>query len=89
MDMLHIMLNCDVEDVPDFSSRDIYIYIYINGARDLSGGMRDWQSREPAFDSSSRYRFEVWAFLFSPRRPSSLSCINEYQAKYSAGNVSE
>ena len=34
MDMLHIMLNCDVEDVPDFSSRDIYIYIYV--ARGIS-----------------------------------------------------
>ena len=24
------------------------------------------------------YRFKIWAFTFSPRRPSPLSCINEY-----------
>ena len=35
------------------------------------------------------YRFEVWSFSFSPRRPSSLSCINEQQAVDGGGNVSE
>ena len=35
------------------------------------------------------YRFEVWAFSFSPRHPSSLSCINEYLAIGSGGNVSD
>ena len=35
------------------------------------------------------YRFEVWAFWFSPRCHSSLSCINEYLAIDSGGNVSE
>ena len=35
------------------------------------------------------YRFEVWAFLFSSRRLSRLSCINEYLAIDSGGNVSE
>ena len=32
--------------------------------------------------------FEAWAFSFSPRRPGSLSCINEYLAIDSGGNVS-
>ena len=35
------------------------------------------------------YNFEVWAFLFSPRCPSSLSCTNEYQAIDGGGNVSK
>ena len=35
------------------------------------------------------YLFEVWAFSFSPRCPSSLSCINAYLAIDSGGNVSE
>ena len=35
------------------------------------------------------YRFEVWAFSFSPQCPSSLSCINEYLAVVDGGgNVS-
>ena len=33
------------------------------------------------------YRFEVWAFSFSPRCPNLLSSINEYLAI--GGNVSE
>ena len=42
------------------------------------------------------YRFKVWAVSFSPRRPSSLSCINEYLGGLrlaigldGGGNVSE
>ena len=35
------------------------------------------------------YHFRVWAFLFSPRPLSSLSCINEYLAIDSGGNVGE
>ena len=35
------------------------------------------------------YCFEVWAFSFSSRRLSRLSCINEYLAIDSGGNVSE
>ena len=34
-------------------------------------------------------RFEVWAFSFSSRRLSRLSCINEYLAIDSGGNVSD
>ena len=39
------------------------------------------QSREPWFESSLCYRFEVWAFSVSPRRLrlSLFSCINEYR----------
>ena len=32
-------------------------------------------------------RFGHWAFSFSPRRPSSLSCVNEYMAIDSGGHV--
>ena len=35
------------------------------------------------------YHFETWAFSFSPLTPRSLSCINEYLAIDSGGNVSE
>ena len=35
------------------------------------------------------YFFDVWAFSFSPRLPSSLSCINESLATFNGGNVSE
>ena len=35
------------------------------------------------------YCFVVWTFLFSPRCPSSLSCINENLAIDGGGNVSE
>ena len=48
------------------------------------------QTREPGFELAfAVYRFEVWAFSFSPRRPSSPSCINEYMAIDSGGTVSE
>ena len=46
--------------------------------------MPDSQSREPGFESSLCYRFEVWPFPFSP-----LGCVNEYLAIDSGGNVSE
>ena len=35
------------------------------------------------------YCFEVWAFSFYTRCPSSLSCMNEYLAIDSGGNVSD
>ena len=52
------------------------------------GRMPDSQSREPGFEPRC-YRFEVWAFSFTSRRLSRLSCINEYLAIDSGGNVSE
>ena len=52
------------------------------------GRMPDSQSREPGFEPHC-YRFEVWAFSFTSRRLSRLSCINEYLAIDSGGNVSE
>ena len=33
--------------------------------------------------------FHAWAFSFSPRRPSSISSINEYLAMDGGGHVSE
>ena len=47
------------------------------------------QSREPGLESSLWYSFSVWAFSFSPRRLSPFSCINEYLAIDSGGNVSD
>ena len=52
------------------------------------GRMPDSQSREPGFEPRC-YRFEVWAFSFTSRRLSRLSCINEYLAIDSGGHVSE
>ena len=52
------------------------------------GRMPDSQSTEPGFEPRC-YRFEVWAFSFTSRRLSRLSCINEYLAIDSGGNVSE
>ena len=46
------------------------------------------QSREPGFESLG-YPFEVWAFSFSSRRPSSLSCVNANLAIDIGGNMSE
>ena len=43
----------------------------------------------PCSTPSLCYRFEVCAFPFSPRHPSSLSCIDEYLAIDSGGNVNE
>ena len=50
------------------------------------GRMPVSQSREPGFEPRC-YRFEV--FSFTSRRLSRLSCINEYLAIDSGGNVSE
>ena len=52
------------------------------------GRMPDSQSRDPGSNPRC-YRFEVWAFSFTSRRLSRLSCINEYLAIDSGGNVSE
>ena len=43
----------------------------------------------PASNPPLCYRLEDWAYSFSPRRPNSLSCINEHLAVDSGGNVSE
>ena len=51
--------------------------------------MLDSKSREPGFESPLCYCVEVWAFSFSPQRPSSLSCVNEHLAIDSGGNVSD
>ena len=50
----------------------------VNGVWHLSGSMPDYQSREPGFKIPICHRFEARAFSFSPRRPSSLSSIDEY-----------
>ena len=49
--------------------------------------MPDSQSSEPGFESPLCYRFEDWAFSFSPLTPQ-LTCLNEYLAIDSGGNVS-
>ena len=57
--------------------------------RALQRGRRpNSQSKELGLASSRCYRFEVWAFLFSPRCPSSLICIKEYLAIDGGGNMS-
>ena len=47
------------------------------------------RNRESPGSNPRCYRFEVWAFSFTSRRLSRLSCINEYLAIGSGGNVSE
>ena len=47
------------------------------------------RNRESPGSNPRCYRFEVWAFSFTSRRLSRLSCINEYLAIDSGGNVSE
>ena len=71
------------------SARNFACYVFVDRARLLSGRMPDSQSSEPGFESSLCYHFEVWAFWFSPRCLSPLSCINEYLAIDSGGNVIE
>ena len=45
------------------------------------------RNRESPGSNPRCYRFEVWAFSFTSRRLSRLSCINEYLAIDSGGNV--
>ena len=47
------------------------------------------RNRESPGSNPRCYRLEVWAFSFTSRRLSRLSCINEYLAIDSGGNVSE
>ena len=47
------------------------------------------RNRESPGSNPRCYGFEVWAFSFTSRRLSRLSCINEYLAIDSGGNVSE
>ena len=47
------------------------------------------RNRESPGSNPLCYRFEVWAFSFTSRRLSRLSCINEYLAIDSSGNVSD
>ena len=54
MDMLHIMLNCDVDDVPDFSS----IYIYVARGISVVGcgtGNRESPRSNPPFATVSKF----------------------------------
>ena len=51
--------------------------------------MPDSQSRGPGLESPFSKSFGVCAFSFSLRRPSSLSCINEYLAIASGGNLGD
>ena len=46
------------------------------------------RNRESPGSNPLCYRFEVWACSFTSRRLSRLSCINEYLAIDSGGNVS-
>ena len=50
--------------------------------------MPDSQSNEPGFESLSVIVSKIWHFRSLHWRPCSLSCINEYLAKYSGGTVS-
>ena len=47
------------------------------------------RNREGPGSNPLCYRFEDWAFSFSQRHPSSLSCINEYLAIDSGENLGD
>ena len=47
------------------------------------------RNRESPGSNPRCYRLEVWAFSFSSRRLSRLSCIDEYLAIDSVGHVSD
>ena len=51
--------------------------------------MLDSESSEPGFESPFATVSKILPFWFSPRRPNSLSCINEYLVIDGGGNVSE
>ena len=55
----------------------------------LSGRMSDSQSREPGLESPLLPFRNLGIFAFTSRRLSRLSCVNEYLAIDSGGNVSE
>ena len=65
-------------------------YVYrVHGERCSSVVECRTRNRESPGSKPLCYHFEVWAFLFSSRRLSRLSCTNEYLAVDSGGNVSE
>ena len=53
----------------------------------LCDRMPNSQSRDPGFESTVCYHFDVWPFSFS--QFISISCINEYLTIHSCGNVSD
>ena len=75
----------------------MYVYIFLNSwktngnlictvERSSSVVERPTLKRDSPGSNPLCYYFEDWAFSFSPRRPSSLSCINEYPGIDSGGN---
>ena len=68
----------------------IFLYCIYQGApRHKLQGFSGIYQLHPPVSNPRCYRFEVWAFSFTSRRLSRLSCINEYLAIDSGGNVSE
>ena len=51
----------------------------------------EWRTRNRESPGSNHlcYHFEVWAFSFSPRCPSSPSYVNEYLTIECGGNMSQ
>ena len=66
-----------------------HTYTQTDRARQLSGRMPDSQSNEPGFESPFATVSKIGHFRSLHWRPCSLSCINEYLAIDSGGNVSD
>ena len=93
-------LNCGLprfRQVPCFSRWIVSTWYLSCGAWKLNGRVERGSSaiecrahnRESPGSNLLCYRFRDWAFSFSPRCPSSLSCINEYLAIENGGHTSD
>ena len=65
--------------MPWFRATSVRLYSTV----ERGGSAVECRTRNPESPGSNClcYHFEVWAFLFPSRRPSSISCISEYLAK--------
>ena len=75
-----------LDTYPLNTSIGVYIHLVQRGSSALECRTL---KRESLGSNPLCYSFEVWAFSFSPRCPSSLSCVHEYLTRYSGGNVND
>ena len=83
--ILFIFAGHNMSHVPYFNKRrDLFLWSAVAQLVECRT-----RNRESPGSNPRCYRFEVWAFSFTSQRLSRLSCINEYLAIDSGGNVSE
>ena len=85
---LDMVKHSDVFDTEVANAICFYLHSFCSfGGAGWLGGQRRTLNRVSTGSNPLRCSFNVWAIQFSPRCPSSLSCINEHLATASGGNV--